>query len=126
MYRILLRQSRKRTNGLVSLSDSLTSSTLPTYEDRRMKTSAGVPTVVRMLMARERMTTEGLAIVLGISRTSANNRLKGYIPFTADEIVKMANRFDVVPGTFFQDPAELSLSIRWSDETAGQDSQQSA
>lgn len=56
---------------------------------------------VRVLMTRRRITQTDLAGVLGIGQSEISKRLRGVVPFRFDEIVELANYFDVSIGTLF-------------------------
>lgn len=50
---------------------------------------------IRAEMARSGMNTSDLADFLGVSYGAANNRLIGTTKFAADEIIALADHFDV-------------------------------
>ena len=67
-----------------------------------MRSTVSLPDRVRGLAAERRMTQEFLAgVVLGISRPALRRRFNGDTEFTASEIEKLAEAFDVPIGTIF-------------------------
>lgn len=77
--------------------------------------------VVRMLMARERLTQEGLAAVLGMPQPRVSERLRGNIRFRFAELVALAGHFHVDLDDF--GPASRFLSgppwSAWSNRSPG-------
>lgn len=76
-----------------------------------------------MLMARDGISEGSLAVKLGLSRTSMNDRLRGRSRFTLDELARIAQVFEVEPGVFFKNPRSLlsaGSESAWTRSTAGQ------
>lgn len=69
-----------------------------------------VASVVRMLMARSRMSVEQLGAVVGISRGTLYNRLKAENPWQAWELKVIAEHFGESPTIFFENPETLFRS----------------
>ncbi|MGW0043443.1 helix-turn-helix domain-containing protein [Rhodococcus sp. NPDC003348] len=55
----------------------------------------GIGEEVRALMARRRISQSALASRLGISQSSMSRRLSGESPFTVDELLRLAEIFEV-------------------------------
>ncbi|QWT24974.1 helix-turn-helix transcriptional regulator [Subtercola sp. PAMC28395] len=56
---------------------------------------------VRGIAAEKGVSQEGIAQILGISRTAVSKRLNARGDFTATELQKLAASFDVKVGAFF-------------------------
>jgi transcriptional regulator with XRE-family HTH domain len=61
---------------------------------------------VRALAARRRTTQVGLADVIGLSQAAVSRRLRGEIPFTVDELAKVATHFEVPLGSLLPEQPE--------------------
>jgi transcriptional regulator with XRE-family HTH domain len=68
--------------------------------DLARRVEENVREVVRMLMAAKRVDAAELAAVIGVSRASTYERLKGRRPFGIGELAAMAEHFDVPASVF--------------------------
>lgn len=60
-----------------------------------------VGTQIRMLLARDQQTQTNLALALGVTQSQLSKRLRGTIPFDLDELVVVADYFNVSVGYLF-------------------------
>jgi len=51
--------------------------------------------LIRSKMAEKEVTGQALAAILGIHQNSAYAKLRGYVPFTVEELAKFATQFGV-------------------------------
>ena len=66
-----------------------------------------VPTMVRVLMAARDKSLNDVAKALGVTKSSASERLTGKTRISADEIEVLAAYFEVDAGIFFKTPEEV-------------------
>lgn len=59
---------------------------------------------VRGLAAEHRLTQQRIAEVLGISRTSVGERFNGRVPFTATEMLALANEMGLPVARLYPEP----------------------
>lgn len=60
---------------------------------------------VRGIAAEKGISQDGIAKIIGISRTAVSKRLNGKGDFTATELKRLAEAFDVKVGAFFGEVA---------------------
>lgn len=91
----------RRLNALQLAGKSATMSGMPDAQTR-------IADRVRGIASEKRKTQEQVAEVLRLSRHSVNLRFQGKVPFTAPEILALADEFGVPVSRFFPDASELA------------------
>lgn len=72
-------------------------------------TTQRIAAKVRGVSAERRLTQQGIADALELSRTSVVERINGRVPFTATEILILARTLNVQVGRFFPTVEEMLL-----------------
>lgn len=76
-------------------------------EDERNTYREAVAAEVRAQMGRRRITQGQLAKALGMSQAAVSRRLTGELPFDLDDVLVMAQRFNVALSDLIPEPAEV-------------------
>lgn len=85
---------------------------------KKERAESNILGVVRMIKAAGDVQAEELALLLGISRASVYERLKGRSAFTAGEVAVMSEHFGVPLATFFAGPDMLLGKSPIQDQAA--------
>lgn len=67
-----------------------------------------ISTLVRMLMARDRLNQTRLGERLGIDQTTVSVKLRGVNRWTVEDVRRLATVFNVHPGIFYGDPKDFT------------------
>lgn len=74
-------------------------------------TTQRIAAKVRGVAAERRLTQQGIADALQLSRTSVVERINGRVPFTAPEILTLAQKMSVPVTRFFPEPADMQPEL---------------
>lgn len=70
-----------------------------------MRSTLSLPDRIRGLAAERRLTQESLATILGLTRPAIGRRFRGQTEFSASEIEKLADAFQIPIGSIFGETA---------------------
>lgn len=76
-------------------------------DSTKSRTESNILGVVRMIKAARDMEAEDLAAVLGVSRATIYDRLKGRTGFTVGEVAILSETYGIPLATFFAGPDAL-------------------
>lgn len=71
--------------------------------------------MIRALLGATGRTVRQLGEAVGLNETQMSRRMKGSVPWRAQELVRIATYFGVTPGTLYRDPME---SLKTRSETS--------